>query len=33
MNHAAREILAIVIFAVTYVLISGRRLKILPLNR
>jgi Na+/H+ antiporter NhaD/arsenite permease-like protein len=28
-----REILAIVIFAITYVLISGRRLKILPLNR
>jgi Na+/H+ antiporter NhaD/arsenite permease-like protein len=33
MNPAAREILAIVIFAITYVLISGRRLKILPLNR
>ncbi|HTY86147.1 MAG TPA: SLC13 family permease [Candidatus Acidoferrum sp.] len=28
-----REILAIAIFAFTYVLISGRRLKILPLNR
>ncbi|MCL5097316.1 MAG: anion transporter [Candidatus Omnitrophica bacterium] len=28
-----REILAILIFSVTYVLISGRRLKILPLNR
>ncbi len=28
-----REILAIVIFAITYALISGRRLKILPLNR
>lgn len=30
---ARRELLAILIFAVTYVLISGRRLKILPLNR
>jgi Na+/H+ antiporter NhaD/arsenite permease-like protein len=29
----SREILAIAIFAFTYVLISGRRLKILPLNR
>ena len=28
-----RELLAIVIFAFTYLLISGRRLKILPLNR
>ena len=28
-----REIVAIAIFAVTYVLISGRRLKVLPLNR
>jgi Na+/H+ antiporter NhaD/arsenite permease-like protein len=28
-----REILAIIIFVITYVLISGRRLKILPLNR
>ena len=28
-----REILAVAIFAVTYALISGRRLKILPLNR
>jgi Na+/H+ antiporter NhaD/arsenite permease-like protein len=28
-----RELLAIVIFAITYVLISGRQLKILPLNR
>jgi len=28
-----REWLAIVIFAFTYLLISGRRLKILPLNR
>ena len=28
-----KEILAIAIFCVTYLLISGRRLKILPLNR
>ena len=28
-----KEILAIAIFAITYLLISGRRLKILPLNR
>ncbi len=28
-----REILAIAIFALTYVLISGRRIKVLPLNR
>ncbi|MBI4601269.1 MAG: anion transporter [Planctomycetes bacterium] len=28
-----KELLAILIFAVTYVLISGRRLKVLPLNR
>jgi Na+/H+ antiporter NhaD/arsenite permease-like protein len=28
-----QEILAIVIFGFTYVLISGRRLKVLPLNR
>lgn len=28
-----RELIALVIFAITYVLISGRRLKILPLNR
>ena len=28
-----QEILAIAIFSFTYVLISGRRLKILPLNR
>src|SRR5258708_2930503 len=27
------EILTIVIFAITYVLISGRRLELLPLNR
>jgi Na+/H+ antiporter NhaD/arsenite permease-like protein len=32
-NAAKKEILAIVIFCVTYLLISGRRLKILPLNR
>ncbi|HTX67190.1 MAG TPA: SLC13 family permease, partial [Opitutaceae bacterium] len=30
---ASREFLALAIFAVTYLLISGRRLKILPLNR
>ena len=30
---ARQEILAVLIFAFTYVLISGRRLKILPLNR
>lgn len=28
-----REILAVAIFAFTYVLISGRRLKVLPLYR
>src|SRR5438128_10318876 len=28
-----REVVAIIIFAFTYVLISGRRLKVLPLNR
>src|SRR6266404_2690853 len=33
MNSAQREIVAIAIFAVTYLLISGRRLKVLPLNR
>ncbi len=33
MNHWQREIVATVIFAITYVLISGRQLKILPLNR
>jgi len=32
-NSNQKEILAIVIFCVTYLLISGRRLKILPLNR
>ena len=30
---ATKELLAILIFAFTYILISGRRLKILPLNR
>ncbi|MCS7338479.1 MAG: SLC13 family permease [Verrucomicrobiae bacterium] len=33
MNSAEKEILAIAIFVFTYVLISGRRLKILPLYR
>ena len=33
MNATQKEIVAIAIFAVTYLLISGRRLKILPLNR
>jgi Na+/H+ antiporter NhaD/arsenite permease-like protein len=33
MNAAQKEIVAIAIFCVTYLLISGRRLKILPLNR
>lgn len=33
MTPAIKEILAISIFAFTYLLISGRRLKILPLNR
>ncbi len=32
-NANNKEILAAVIFCVTYVLISGRRLKVLPLNR
>jgi hypothetical protein len=32
-NHWQRELVASVIFAITYVLISGRQLKILPLNR
>jgi Na+/H+ antiporter NhaD/arsenite permease-like protein len=32
-SELQRELLALVIFALTYVLISGRRLKILPLNR
>jgi hypothetical protein len=29
----SKEILAVAIFSLTYLLISGRRLKILPLNR
>ena len=33
MNAGTKEALAIGIFALTYVLISGRRLKVLPLNR
>ena len=33
MNHWQKEIVATAIFGVTYVLISGRQLKILPLNR
>src|SRR6266550_3303718 len=33
MTAAQKEIIAIAIFAVTYLLISGRRLKLLPLNR
>ena len=33
MNHWQKEIIATVIFGITYVLISGRQLKILPLNR
>ena len=33
MNHWQKEIVATVIFGITYVLISGRQLKILPLNR
>ena len=33
MTPAGKEIIAIAIFAFTYLLISGRRLKILPLNR
>ncbi len=33
MNHWQREVVATVIFAITYVLISGRQLKIFPLNR
>jgi Na+/H+ antiporter NhaD/arsenite permease-like protein len=32
-NHWQQELAASVIFAITYVLISGRQLKILPLNR
>ena len=33
MSEHTREILAIAVFSVTYLLISGRQLKILPLNR
>jgi Na+/H+ antiporter NhaD/arsenite permease-like protein len=33
MNHWQRELVATIIFVITYVLISGRQLKILPLNR
>src|SRR5439155_18321197 len=33
MNGTQKEIVAIVIFCFTYLLISGRRLKVLPLNR
>ena len=33
MNHWQKEVVATLIFAITYVLISGRQLKILPLNR
>ena len=33
MNHWQKEIAATVVFGITYVLISGRQLKILPLNR
>jgi Na+/H+ antiporter NhaD/arsenite permease-like protein len=32
-NHWQKEIVAAMIFGITYVLISGRQLKILPLNR
>jgi Na+/H+ antiporter NhaD/arsenite permease-like protein len=32
-NHFQKEVVATVIFGITYVLISGRQLKILPLNR
>jgi Na+/H+ antiporter NhaD/arsenite permease-like protein len=32
-NHWQKEVVATIIFAITYVLISGRQLKILPLNR
>lgn len=33
MNHWQRELVAGAIFVITYVLISGRQLKVLPLNR
>jgi Na+/H+ antiporter NhaD/arsenite permease-like protein len=32
-NHWQQELVATVIFAITYILISGRQLKVLPLNR
>ena len=33
MRPLEREVVASIIFAITYVLISGRQLKMLPLNR
>ena len=33
MNHWQQQLVATIIFVITYVLISGRQLKILPLNR
>src|SRR6059036_1782544 len=33
MNGTQRELVAVAIFIVTYLLISGRRLKVLPLRR
>src|SRR6058998_967909 len=33
MNGTQRELVAVAIFTLTYLLISGRRLKVLPLNR
>src|SRR2546426_953020 len=33
MNGAEKEIVAVAIFAFTYLLIGGRQLKVLPLNR
>ena len=33
MNHWEQQLVATIIFAITYILISGRQLKILPLNR
>jgi Na+/H+ antiporter NhaD/arsenite permease-like protein len=32
-NHGQQELVATIIFVITYVLIGGRQLKILPLNR
>jgi hypothetical protein len=32
-SHWEQELVATIIFAITYILISGRQLKILPLNR